>query len=98
MAVAPLRTPQKLPNRENRSEARCLPWAIGRFGFVVTNLPRSRPPLELECTGAKGAHMTKRAAIALLAMSFTAGEADAADRPLLAPQLYPAGPLQPVEW
>jgi outer membrane immunogenic protein len=42
--------------------------------------------------------MKKRVAIALLATSFTAGAACAADRPLLAPQFYPTGPLLPVEW
>jgi outer membrane immunogenic protein len=42
--------------------------------------------------------MKKRVAIALLATSFTVGVASAADQPLLAPQLYPAGPLLPVDW
>jgi len=42
--------------------------------------------------------MKKRAAIALLATSFVTGAADAADRPVLAPQPYYAGPLLPVDW
>ena len=43
--------------------------------------------------------MKKRVAIALLATSFAAGAAAAADRPVLAPQpYYYAGPLLPVDW
>jgi outer membrane immunogenic protein len=42
--------------------------------------------------------MKKRVAIALLATSFSAGAAGAADRPVLAPQPYYAGPLLPVDW
>jgi outer membrane immunogenic protein len=42
--------------------------------------------------------MKKRVAIALLATSFTAGAAGAADRPVLAPRPYYAGPLLPVDW
>jgi outer membrane immunogenic protein len=42
--------------------------------------------------------MKKRVAIALLATSFSAAAAGAADRPALAPQPYYAGPLLPVDW
>jgi outer membrane immunogenic protein len=42
--------------------------------------------------------MKKRVAIALLATSFTPAAANAADRPVLAPQPYYAGPLLPVDW
>jgi outer membrane immunogenic protein len=42
--------------------------------------------------------MKKRVAIALLATSFTTGVACAADRPVLAPLPYYAGPLLPVDW
>jgi len=42
--------------------------------------------------------MKKRMVIAFFATSLTAGVSFAADWPLIAPQLYPSGPLTAVEW
>src|SRR5262245_66395239 len=42
--------------------------------------------------------MKDRVAVALLAISFTAGGAFAADVPVAAPQFFGAGRLMPVEW
>jgi outer membrane immunogenic protein len=42
--------------------------------------------------------MKKRVVIAFFATSLTAGVSFAADWPLIAPQLYPSGPLTAVEW
>jgi outer membrane immunogenic protein len=42
--------------------------------------------------------MKKRVVIAFFATSLTAGVSFAADWPVIAPQLYPSGPLTAVEW